>query len=288
MAGLSYIGRTHHLVRDMHLRNARLIIRPRVWLQILAVSVSSTQPVHAQTLSQQEAAAFDRGDRESREILSVITCARQVALARIEGAFGPIASLGHTHQCLRIDNRWVGVFADIDSSFINARNVVAIDLRTRARFTDALDTAALLGIERAELTAQSRGAEAYRLARRSYAPIAIRFDRDTIEVWLLPASLIMGEQRTLGGERGYEFTPDGKQILREFDSFNESRPIVVPDSGQVRIVSSQSSIPTMSEFILANALHDTGRAVAIVTRKNISTLVRSAGADIWIHVAKKD
>ena len=78
-----------------------------------------------------------------------------------------------------------------------------------------------------------------------YCPtLTCRFDGDTIEVWLIPASLLMGEPRTVGGERGYVFTPDGKQLIREMDSFTSYRSIVAPDSGQVRIVSSEATVPT--------------------------------------------
>lgn len=259
----------------------------KAWVPILSLAFSIGGVSQAQTSTREEANAFDRADRESRELLSVIRCARQAALARMEGAFGPIDSLGHSHQCLRINNRWAAAFADIDTSFTTARRVVAVDLGSRARIDQPIDTTALIALERAELTAQRRGAKEYRSARRPYTPVSMRFDGDTIEVWLIPASLIMGEARTVGGERGYVFTPDGKQVVREIDSFADYRTVEVADSGQVRIVSSQISVPTISEFILANALHDSARSVAIVTRNRTSRLVPSPGGDVWLHVANE-
>ncbi|MDQ6717860.1 MAG: hypothetical protein M3Z17_05880 [Gemmatimonadota bacterium] len=218
--------------------------------------------------------------------MSLLRCARQVALARRDGAFGPVDSLGHAHHCLRGNGRWVGVFADIDTSFVAARNVVAVDLGSRARFTQPLDTGQLIALELAEWTAQRHGAAEYRSAQRMYTPVTLRFEADSIEAWLIPASLIMGETRTVGGERGYVFTPDGKQVVREMDSFADYRPIMLADTGQVRIVSSQETVPTISELVLANVMHDNGRSVAIVTHSLTSILVPS-GDDVWIHLVNK-
>jgi hypothetical protein len=254
----------------------------------VACALSLPMSASGQSLTKIDAAAFDRGDRDAQEMLSVVRCAQRAALERMEGAFGPVDSLGRAHQCVRIQKRWAVVFAEIDTSFRSAGNVRAFDLGSRARVSVAFDTAGVVALERAELIAQRQGANEFRVNRRQYVPLSMRVDGDSIEVWLLPASLILGERRTLGGERGYLFGPDGRHVVRVIDSFADFRPIAVPDSGQVVIMSSQRSIPSFSEFLVANALHDLGRQVAISTAEMTSTLTTTPAGDIWIHTPKKE
>ncbi len=165
--------------------------------------------------------------------------------------------------------------------------MVAFDFASRSRFTGTLDTAGVTAIARAERAAQRRGAKGFYDDKRSFSPLAIRSDGDTIEVWLIPAAVYSARTRMVGGERGYVFTPNGRQLVREVDSFADYREIQLPDSGQIRIQSTQAAIPTFSEFVLANLLHDSGRWVAIETRRMTSFLVAGRGGDAWMHVARR-
>jgi hypothetical protein len=107
---------------------------------------------------------------------------------------------------------------------------------------------------RAEQSAYAHGAaEAFQKENRPFAPLAFRFDGDSIEVWLIPASLVMGPPFTIGGERGYLFTPDGLTLVRTIDAFGDYRPIVVSDTGVVNIASRGTTVPSLSRRTAATS-----------------------------------
>jgi hypothetical protein len=240
----------------------------------------------AQSLPPERAAAFDRGDRLSRALLATIRCAGGVGQSRAEGLFGPLDSLGGNGQCIAVNGKWVGVFFDADSLFTHVTRFSAVDLRSRTRRIEPLDTAAVLAVARAELSAQLRGMKAYADAGRQYTPMAFRFDGDSIEVWMIPVAVLTGEPLTVGGERGYHYTPDGATLVREVDSFADFRPVTVPDTGTVYIRSKGISVPTLTEFLLANALNERGRPVVIIMPWGQSRLVGRGSQAMWVQMVK--
>lgn len=242
--------------------------------------------LHAQSLSPQRTAAFDRGDRLSRALLSTARCAGGVSQFRAEGTFGPVDSLGANGQCIAVNGKWVGVFFDADSSFTHATRFSAVDFATRSRRTAPLDTSAVLAVARAELSAQLLGMKAYADANRQYTPMAFRFDGDSIEVWMIPAAVLTGQPVSVGGERGYHYTPDGRTLVREMDSFADFRQVTLPDSGVVVLRSTGTDVPTLTEFLLANALNDTGRTVSIILPWGQSTLAGRGAQAIWLQHVK--
>ena len=247
----------------------------------LALTLVALTGVHPQ-----DSAAFDRADRRARAVLDQIRCAQHVAALRQRGLFGPLDSLGRSGQCTVMDGRQFGVFFDADTTFSSASRVSAIDIATSLRRVEPIDTAAILAVARATRTAQLRGMAAYQRADRAFAPVAIRADGDSIEVWLVPVAVLSGRPVTVGGERGYVFSPDGRSITREFDEFEGMRTVDLLDTRAVRIVSRAPGIPTMTELLLANVLHARGRAVTIDTQRGSSTLTGDGDDAIWIHVAR--
>lgn len=252
----------------------------------LVVAATAAASATAQSLSPDLAARFDRGDRLARELITTIRCAGSVAQARADGLFGPVDSLGRNGQCVRAGGAFVGVFFDADSLFTHATRFSAVDLRTRSRRIAPLDTIAVLAVARAELAGQRRGVQAYEDADREYGPIAFRFDGDSIQVWLIPAAVLMGSPLSVGGERGYVFSPDGQTLVREIDSFADFRPVTVPDTGTVYLTSRGGDVPSMSEFLLANVLNARGRVVSIAMPWGQSVLAGRGAQAMWMQVVK--
>jgi hypothetical protein len=173
--------------------------------------------------------------------------ARAVSGARARGEFGPPDSLGRNGQCTEVDGRSIGVFFDADSPYVAVRRFAAVDLASHTRRTAPLD----------------------------------------IEVWLIPASLIMGPAFTLGGEHGFLFTPDGRTLVRQSDAFADYRPFVIPDTGTVRIVSrsaTRATLPSLSEMVLPNGLNDAGRDVAVQWGGITSVLTGRGERAVWAQI----
>jgi hypothetical protein len=261
----------------------------RIVLCLLVVAALLHSPVaRAQSSARLDAAAFDRADRRARELLRTIRCARSVSMARARGEFGPPDSLGSDGQCTVIDGRSIGVFFDTDSPYVAARRFVAVDLASHTRRAAPLDTSGILALVRAEQAVYAHGgAEPFKQENRPFAPLAFRFDGDSIEVWLIPVSLIMGPTFTLGGERGFLFTPDGRTLIRESDGFADYRPFIIPDTGTVHIISrsaAPTTLPSLSEMVLANSLNYAGRDVAIQWGGITSVLTGRGERAMWAQI----
>lgn len=249
------------------------------------VMLLSTRTLCAQGSDARTAALFDRGDRRARQLMSTVSCAQQSARARRAGTYGAPESLGQIGQCLLSHGRRIGVFFDADSNFVAAHNVAAVDLATGSRVTSAIDTTALLTLARAEAQAHARAGEKFAAERRPYAAFAFRGDGDSTEVWLVPASLLMRSNPVaVGGERGFQFTPDGATLVAERDASAEFRTITVPDTGMVHIASGEEYVPLLSEFILANQLNEAGRDVSIDMQVSHARLSGRGAQAVWTRV----
>jgi hypothetical protein len=260
----------------------RLLVPAAMWLSCLIAPSTAL----AQALSPERAARFDRGDRESRALLDNLRCAQGVANLRAAGAFGPVDSLGRSGQCVVIDGKRIGIFLDADSLFSRVTRFSAVDFATRSRRTAPLDTMAILAVAKAELAAQLEGMKAYEDAKRQYAPFAFRFDGDSIEVWMIPEAVLRGQPLMVGGERGYVFTPDGRAIVRRIDDFAALRTIAAPDTGAISFVSQGHDVPTLTEFLLTNALNEQGRTVIITTPWGQSMLVGKGAGARWLQLTR--
>jgi hypothetical protein len=262
-----------------------LFIRTLIGIVAATLCIAPMTSSQAQTPAAVEPARFDQADRRSRVLLWSIQCAQSVSAARARREFGPVDSLGGMGQCVRVDGRTVGVFLDADTPYVSVKRFSAVDLGTHTRRTAPLDTAAVLAVVRAEQTTYARGAAAaFAEENRPFAPVVFRFDGDSIEVWLIPVSLVMGRPFTLGGERGYLFTPDGRTLVRETDASRDYRPFVVPDTGIVRITSRSKSVPSLSELVLANGLNAAGRNVAIEWPGGTSVLTGRGEQAVWVRL----
>jgi hypothetical protein len=264
----------------------------RVWLFGIVGALLSAPTMHAQAQSSlsesARAALFDRLDRTSRMLIAAVRCARSSARARADGLFGPPDSLGRRGQCLRKDGRTFGVFFTPDSTSTKALHLRVVDLGNGARYLGPVDTAAILTEARVAREAVLKGIPSFEREKRHFAPFSMRSDGDSIEVWLLPAGLLM--ERTpsaVGGERGFIYSPDGRTFVREVDAFDRYRTVAIPDSGRVEILSLEEDLPLVSELIATNLVHDRGREVRLVTKAFASELVGPESGAVWVHVLRR-
>jgi hypothetical protein len=234
------------------------------------------------------AVAFDRLDRTSRMLIATVDCARATAGARAQGLFGPPDSVGRWGQCLHKDGRAFGVFFTPDSTFATAKNLRVVDFANSVRYRGNVDTTAILAEARAAREGVRKGMPSFVSAQRQFAPLSIRSDGDSIEVWLLPAGLFVGRTApTVGGERGFIYSPDGRTLAREIDASDRFRTISIPDSGGVEIRSSEDNLPLVSELIATNLLHDRGRDVQVVTNAYTSRLVGQGSSAAWVQIHRR-
>lgn len=245
-----------------------------------AVSYAQTS-TEAKSSDVKRADAFDHLDRTSRELIWTMKCAQATAHARAAGSFGPIDSLGTNGQCFRRNGRAMGVFFTPDSTFTRANRLRVVDLRTGARDAAPIDTAAILAVARASSDALSRAFPAFTRENRKFAPIAMRFEADSIQVWMLPVGM------TVGGERAYVYSPNGRTLAREIDASDRFRAIVVPDSGRVVISSREDDLPLVSELVAMNLLHDRGRDVELVTAAFMSRLEGPRDNPVWVQIRRR-
>lgn len=250
------------------------------------------QPMHAQTQASlsdsTRAAAFDRLDRTSTMLISTVSCARRAAKARADGLFGPPDSLGRRGQCFRKDGRAFGVFFTPDSAFIKAQQLRVVDIENMVRYLGPVDTTAILAEARAAREAVLKGFPSFQREKRQFAPFSMRSDGDSIEVWLLPLGLLMGRiPSTVGGERAFIYSPDGRTLVREIDAFARHRTVAIPDSGRVEILSGEDDLPLVSELIATNLLHSQGREVRLVTNAFAAQLVGPDSASIWVQIRRR-
>ena len=267
-------------------------VRVLCWSLATAGSILCASPVRAQVQASSSdssrAAAFDRLDRTSRMLIATVDCARSSAQARATGLFGPSDSLGRRGQCLRIDGRAFGVFFTPDSTFTRALRLRVLDIAKSVRYLGPVDTTAILAEARAAQDALNKGFPSYERAQRQFVPISIRSDGDTIEVWLLPVGLLVGRMpSTIGGERGFIYSPDGRTLSREIDAFDRHRTVQIPDSGRVEIRSREENLPLVSELIATNLLHDEGREVQLITDAFAAQLVGPKSAPIWMQIRRR-
>lgn len=251
----------------------------------------SAPPLRAQTQpalsDSSRAVAFDRLDRTSRVLIATVDCARATSRARAQGLFGPPDSVGRRGQCLRKDGRAFGVFFTPDSTFTAAQNVRVVDFANSVRYRGNVDTTAILAEARASRGAVRKGMPSFVSAQRQFAPLSIRSDGDSIEVWLVPTGIFTGTAPTVGGERGFVYSPDGRTLAREIDASDRFRTISIPDSGRVEIRSSEDDLPLVSELIATNLLHDRGRDVQLVTNAYTSRLVGPGSSAVWLQIHRR-
>jgi hypothetical protein len=241
----------------------------------------------AQTPVSDTNAAFDRADREAQTFVSTLRCAEQGAKARQAGLFGPADSLGAIGQCVVKGGHRIALFMDADSQFTRLTHLAAVDLTSNVRVAPPSDTSSMLALARAELPAVLRGMGAFETANRQFSPLSFRSGGDTIEVWLMPMSVITGSPYSVGGEWGFMYSPDGRTLVREVNRTGEFRLIPVADTGIVRIVSRQAAIPTFSELVLANLLNGVGRSVSIELSLRTSLLTGRGSQAVWIQLRHK-
>jgi len=236
----------------------------------------------------QRGKAFDRLDRTSRGLIATVGCAIGAGRARAQGAFGPRDSLGSKGLCILGGGRALGVFLEADSTFTKVTRLSVVDLAAGARHTGAVDTSALLAETRAARDGMLKGFDRFEAEGRQFAPFSFRSDGDSIEVWLLPTTMLMGAQpSSLGGERAFIYSPDGRTLVREVDGSVKYRPLSIPASGAVELQSMEDDLPLVSELLVLNVLYRTGRDVALVTKAYHAKLAGREPNSFWLQTPRK-
>lgn len=246
--------------------------------------------MHAQTRTSADsirALAFDRIDRVSRALLSTVWCARNAEYLRGAGVLGPADSVGRTGLCVRKDGRALAAYFTPDSAYSRAGDLRVLDVTDSAWYRGPVDTSAILAQARAANEAVVKGFPSFQREKRSFTPVSIRSDGDSIEVWLLPLGLFAQPVPTaVGGERAFVYSPDGRTLVREINAFDRHRVLTVPDTGLVEIVSRERDLPLVSELIATNRIHIGGREVRLVTASVISQLVRGP-PEVWVQLKRR-
>jgi hypothetical protein len=235
----------------------------------------------AQAYTPAEAQAFDRGDRESRDLLNVVNCLNWLRTAVQSNRVAQYEDWTAARECVVLGQHYVWIAIGGDTTFDHPTRISAYDLTTGAPYAERLDTAGIAAIARAERDALARHGQEFN-AQHPGVPLTFTFDGDSIEVWMMPRPLLTGKPWTLGGERGEVYTPDGRHLAREIDNVADTRLATVPDTGAVSIQSRQARIPSLSEFLLANELNAMGRDISINVRGLSSLLSGKSGAP-WAH-----
>jgi hypothetical protein len=193
-----------------------LVIRSVIFAAAFLCAAQVHGQARASVPDSVRAAAFDRLDRTSQKLLWTVGCAQNSGRSRAMGLFGPADSVGRTGQCFRRDGRMFGVFFDPDSTFTKVHRLRVLDFSTNVRYLGPVDTTAILAEARAEDDAERKGMPSFERAQRPFAPLSMRSDGDSIEVWLLPSGVLMGRTPSaVGGERGFIYSPDGRTLARE-------------------------------------------------------------------------
>ncbi len=250
------------------------------------VSSSGAPGATDTTSAEADASAFDRADRRSRSIIAQMLCTRQSSALRRQGAFGSPDAAGSTLHCAVIDDRYVAVTFDVDTVQSVVQRLAAVELALSTRRTEPLDTARIVAVDRASRTALSQASAQFTQEQRQFATYKHRFDGDSIEVWFVPAAVLNGQTLTVGGERGYIFSPDGAMLARIVDESAHMRRLAWPDSGLITITSLSRVVPSMTELLMANLLNRNGREVAIQTQTQVATLVGQGSDAVWLFVAR--
>jgi hypothetical protein len=238
----------------------------------------------AQALPAAQSRAFDRGDRESRDLIAQIRCARLSAQARQDKRFASLDSTPDATECTAVAGHFVVAFIGGDTLFRHPKRFAEYDMTTGTRISGPVDTGTMLAIARADWAGVRRGMAAFEAADRQFIPLAFRFEADTIEVWLVPATVLMGSPYALGGEHGYVYAPNGNTLIREIDHASDYRAVTIPDTGMVTLTSKQPGVPTLSEFYLANQLNALGRKVAIAMPGLTSVLSGNGASAVWVQM----
>jgi hypothetical protein len=221
-------------------------------------------------------------------LIATVGCARRSAEARTNGLFGPPDSLGRRGQCLRKDGHAYGVFFTPDSTYTKALNLRVLDLANGVRYLGAVDTTAILAETRVTGEALLKGFPSFQREARQFVPLSMRTDGDSIEVWLLPVGILMGRSpSTVGGERAFIYSPDGRTLARAIDASDRYRSLAIPDSGNVEILSQEEDLPLVSELIVTNILHDRGRAVQLVTKMFGAQLIGTGSNSTWVQMRRR-
>lgn len=255
-------------------------------MAMLAMLLANVPQLSAQRLTPEESKAFDRGDRESRAMITQFNCLNRMMTAVREKRLTASEKWVTSEQCVVIDRHYVYVMLASDTLYTRATRMSAYDLTTSAAYAVPLDTAGALSMARAEWLGMTKAGPRLEAAKRDAAPVTFRFDGDSIEVWLLPLQLMTGNPWSLGGEYGAIFSPDGRTLMREVDHVEEFRSNAVADTGLVRIVSRQARIPSLSEFLQANQLNALDRSVVIELPWGSATLPKGLGSP-WVQLVGK-
>ena len=262
--------------------NPRLMIVSVKRLAFAIAAAIHVTPLFAQTPAR--AAPFDRLDKTARAAMATVRCAKKVGEARANGVFGPIDSLGRSGMCFSNNAGVFGAFVTADSSYTNATRLSVVDLNKGTKFEGRVDTAAILAQSRATRDGLTRGFPDFTRDNRQFLPVTFRSAGDSIEVWLLPATLFMGTMPgSTGGDRAFIYSPDGKTLAREINATDRYQVLTIPDSGQISIPSRENDLPLVSEMIAADRIHFQKREVQIVTKTYSSSLTGPEGSEIWVH-----
>ena len=229
-------------------------------------------------------ADFDVADRRAQTLAWTVECYSRfgLLLQSYRIASNPTReSLGPANVCFTDGGRRVLANLSVDAAARRLTKLLVVDLGTGAAVTTPLDTARLVNEAIAEEAAVARNVGMPDSVSAGYMPFSMRFDGDTIEVWMVKRDVFDFRQLRVGGELGYIFSPDGRTLVREVGTVQSYRQLGGPASQSTTIESREARIPSLSELLVANMLASRGAQVTIQTASRASTLM--PGGTMWMH-----
>ena len=255
---------------------------------VASMSAAAVSVASAQGSDSAHAVAFDRMDRRARDVDLWLQWLMRTEDVRKSGQFGAVDSVGKHGMCVARHDELLGVLFNSDSACSEAHDARVISLARKTREVTPFDTAGMIAECRAMYTGLRSGALPDNQTAWQFAPSVIRSDGDTIEVWLVPTALLMGESEiALGGERGFLFAPNGKTLVRHIDARPKQRVFRVPADGPIAIPSSKDDIPLLTELFAVNTFHLRGRAASVSTKTFNSALVGAEPNSMWLQMRIK-
>jgi hypothetical protein len=226
---------------------------------------------------------FDRIDRQTRRATQQLHCMVEIGNLVKKGVVAASDSAGAYLMCPELGGRFVGVFAQVDSSWKRFVKFAAFDPMLGERIATPLDTAEALVV----MMSQSRVVYAMKDDAEFLPPIALRGD-SAIHVWLIPESILPLPLPQVGGEHHFLVSADGRKILRA-DSVPPKHAIPRPPGSSYAwtVETGTDSVPSFSEMLFGNMLSRAGQSITFLMKTRVAQLVGDFDHAVWVFMPRK-
>ncbi len=221
-------------------------------------------------------------ERESRavDVIGYLRCLEATVNALRAGALGGVER-GWSLTCIKQKGEWRGIFGELIDAPPGMRVRVQFALRnpgptpqTRSGMVvrDPVDTALASGTARALLRGLAAPTPGNGLGQ--FVPVTLS-QKNFTEVWFVP-SANSPERAVIGGDSLIQMSADGMRELGHASSTPKMRVVSIPVGGSTyTLESNESTIPLLTELMLAHLAIDVLPEVRVRTREYDAILTRS-------------